>query len=97
MVAKINNWIRTTTGGNPDNISAGYTLQGNDIKGRYFEALSFIAPFAVAAMVDVKNQIWLNKTWNYLVKFRLKDYDYYDNSIKMIDMIILSGNYPTPN
>lgn len=94
---KINHWIRETTKNRPDNISAGYTLEGNDIKGRYFEALSFIAPFAVSAMVDQKNQQWLNNVWDYLVNFKLKDYDYYDNSIKMLDMIILSGNYWKPN
>ena len=90
---KINHWIRETTKNKPDNISAGYTLDGNDIKGRYFEALSFIGPFAVSAMTDKKNQQWLNDVWDYLVNFKLKDYDYYDNSIKLLNMIILSGNY----
>lgn len=94
---KINRWIRETTRNKPDNISAGYTLAGNDMKGRYFEALSFIAPFAVSAMVDKKNQQWLNVVWDYLVNFKLSDYDYYDNSIKMLDMIILSGNYWEPD
>lgn len=93
---KINRWIRETTNDNTYNISAGYTLAGNDIKGRYFEALSFVAPFAVSAMVDRKNQVWLNKVWDYLVGFKMKDYDYYDNSIKLFDMIILSGNYWSP-
>ncbi|MDB5023076.1 MAG: beta-glucanase [Mucilaginibacter sp.] len=93
IVGKINSWIRGTTKNKPDNISAGYTLAGNDIKNRYFEALSFIGPFAVSAMVDKKNQQWLNDVWDYLVNFKLKDYDYYDNSIKLQNMIILSGNY----
>lgn len=93
---KINHWIRETTKSNPDNISAGYTLEGNDIKGRYFEALSFIGPFDVSAMVDKKNQQWLNSVWDYLVHFKLKDYDYYDNSIKLLNMIVLSGNYWEP-
>lgn len=90
---KINRWIRLTTKDNPDNISAGYTLAGNDLPARYFEALSFIAPFAVAATTEAKNQQWLNHTWDYLLHFKIKDYDYYDNSIKMLNMIILSGNY----
>ena len=94
---KINTWIQQTTSGNPDNISAGYDLKGNDLKGRNFEALSFIAPFAVSAMVDQKNQQWLNSVWNYLIGFKREDYDYYDNSIKMLDMIILSGNYWAPS
>jgi hypothetical protein len=58
--------------------------------------LSFIAPFAVSAEVDSKNQLWLNKVWNYTTAFKLKDFDYYDNTIKLIDMIIVSGNYWCP-
>jgi endo-1,4-beta-D-glucanase Y len=93
IAAKINRWIRETTNNDTYNISAGYTLKGEDIKGRYFEALSFIAPFAVSAMVDKKNQAWLNKVWDYTVAFKMKDFDYYDNTIKLLDMIIISGNY----
>jgi len=91
--SRINRWIRETTSNDTYNLAAGYTLAGNDIKGRNFEALSFIAPFAVSAMVDQKNQQWLNKVWDYLIAFKLKDYDYYDNTIKLLNMIILSGNY----
>jgi endo-1,4-beta-D-glucanase Y len=90
---KINRWVRETTNNDTYNLGAGYTLSGNDIKGRNFEALSFIAPFAVSAMVDQKNQAWLNKVWDYTVAFKLKDFDYYDNTIKLLDMIIVSGNY----
>lgn len=93
---KINRWLRATTKDNPDNISAGYSLAGNDLPSRYYEALSFIGPFAVSAMVDGKNQQWLNNVWDYLVKFKLRDYDYYDNSIKLMDMVIISGNYWKP-
>lgn len=97
IAGKINHWLRQTTQGNPDNISAGYTLAGDDLPTRHFEALSFIGPFAVSAMVDGKNQHWLNNVWDYLFHFKLKDYDYYDNSIKMLNMIILSGNYWRPD
>ena len=96
MIRIINQWIRETTSGNPDNISAGYTLSGDDIKGRKFEALSFIAPFAVAAMIDVSNQQWLNAIWDYMTGFKLGEFDYYDNSIKMLCMLIVSGNYWIP-
>jgi endoglucanase len=96
IIDKINTWIRGTTQGNPDNISAGYTLEGDDLKKRNFEAMSFIASFAVAAMVDKKNQEWLNKLWDYIIGFNIDQYDYYDNSIKMLELIILSGNYWSP-
>lgn len=93
IVGKINRWIRETTDDDTYNLSAGYTLEGNDIKRRYFEALSFSAPFAVSAMVDQTNQQWLNKLWVYITGYKLKDFDYYDNTIKLMDMIIVSGNY----
>lgn len=93
---RINHWVKQTTDGKPDNLSAGYTLEGNDLKNHYFEALSFIGPFAVSATVDSKNQQWLNGVWDYLHGFKLKDYDYYDNTIKLLCMITISGNYWRP-
>jgi hypothetical protein len=97
FLAPINAWIRNTTKGNPDNISAGYDLSGTDLPHRYFEALCFICPFAVSAMAGgPENQEWLNKLWDYITRFKLRDFDYYDNSIKMINLIILSGNYWAP-
>jgi endo-1,4-beta-D-glucanase Y len=92
----VNQWIRETTADNPDNISAGYTLGGDDLKSRNFEALSFISSFAISAMTDAKNQEWLNKLWDYIIHFELKDFDYFDNSIKMLNLIILSHNYWVP-
>jgi hypothetical protein len=100
FVEKINHWIRSTTKGDPDNISAGYSLDGNDLPHHYFEALSFIVPFAISGMVNRDHnpeaRVWLNKLWKYIVDFRLRQFDYYDNSIKMIGLIILSGNYWAP-
>lgn len=96
IIDRINAWIRETTSNIPDNISAGYSLSGEDIRGRNFEAMSFIGSFAVAAMVDARNQKWLNKLWDYIFSFDLDQYDYYDNSIKMFELIILSGNYWVP-
>ena len=51
----------------------------------------------VSAMAGgAENQEWLNKLWDYITRFKLRDFDYYDNSIKMINLIILSGNYWAP-
>jgi len=92
FVGKINTWIRKTTGDNPDNISAGYTLSGEDLRGQNFEALSFICPFGVSAMVDAKNQAWLNRIWKYSLGFPVQTMDYYDNTLKMLNLLVLSGN-----
>jgi endo-1,4-beta-D-glucanase Y len=96
FVQKINHWVKETTSNNTYNLSAGYTLAGDDIKGRYFEALSFITPFSVSAMVDQKNQQWVNGIWDYTMQFKMKDFDYYDNTVKLLNLIIISGNYWMP-
>jgi endo-1,4-beta-D-glucanase Y len=96
FLSRLNPWIRSTTQDKPDNISAGYNLSGEDLSHRNYEALCFICPFAVAAMAGGDNQQWLDSLWDYIINFKLKDFDYYDNSIKMIDLIILSGNYWSP-
>ena len=96
MVEKINKWIYEKSGGNPANICAGYTLEGDVIRGRKYEAMSFIAPLAVSAMVDKKNQQWVNKLWNYIIGVGIDDSDYFGNTIKMFNIIILSGNYWDP-
>jgi endo-1,4-beta-D-glucanase Y len=96
FLSRLNPWIRSTTLDKPDNISAGYNLSGDDLAHRNYEALCFICPFAVAAMANGDNQQWLDSLWDYIINFKLKDFDYYDNSIKMIDLIILSGNYWSP-
>jgi endo-1,4-beta-D-glucanase Y len=93
MVEKINKWLRETTENDPENISAGYSLAGDDMRSRNFGAMSFTASFAVSAMVDSGNQVWLNKLWDYIITFNLDQFDYYDNTLKMLDIIILSGNY----
>ncbi|MEP6676896.1 MAG: glycosyl hydrolase family 8, partial [Ferruginibacter sp.] len=97
FIEPINKWIIETTENNPDNISAGYTLAGDDLKTRNFEALSFISSFAVSAMVDAENQGWLNKLWDYIIHFKLAEFDYFDNTIKMLQLIILSHNYWEPS
>jgi endoglucanase len=96
MLRKLNAWIRMTTNNEPDNISAGYSLEGDDLPGRNFEALSFICPFAVAAMSDSVNQRWLNDLWDYIIHFDMDAFDYYDNTIKLQNILILSGNYWDP-
>ena len=107
FVDTINRWVVRQTQGSIDNFSEGYNLDGTPIGGGTTNSpvLSFICPFAVAAMVDSKYQAWLNTLYRYIVDYRIdppkreKDkskYDYYNNTIKMYTMIILTGKYWVP-
>jgi endo-1,4-beta-D-glucanase Y len=105
---RITDWIKTSTGGDPSKIIDGYKLDGSpgtlDPKevadgGTHGGSLAFSSPFAVAAMTDSRHQAWLDALWRFTVLERpevAEDDDYYGNTIKMIDLIILSGNWWTP-
>jgi endo-1,4-beta-D-glucanase Y len=94
-VTPLNQWIRSATGDSAADIAAGYWLDGDGLPGSNYTELAFIAPFGVAAMVDASNQNWLNQIWNQVVTFGGNP-TYYGDSIAMLDLIIMSGNYWAP-
>lgn len=95
-VNKINTWIKSHTSSNPANIFSGYTLSGGNISGNNYSDPSFIGPFAVGAMLDNTNQTWLNETYDYLIAQNFADNTYFGNTLKMLCLIVLSGNYWPP-
>ncbi|HUM48544.1 MAG TPA: glycosyl hydrolase family 8, partial [Chitinophagales bacterium] len=93
---KINSWIKPKTSNNVNNIRSGYYLNGNNLPGNNYQDLSFIAPFAVSAMVNSTNQTWLNDLWSNIKAVKINRDGYYGNTIKMQAMIVLSGNWWAP-
>jgi endo-1,4-beta-D-glucanase Y len=91
---KINSWIKSKTGGNPNNIAVGYTLGGTAISSGSEPA--FFAPFAVAATTDANSQAWLDALWTKMLNTSFTSTDYYSTSIQLQVMIIVSGNYWLP-
>lgn len=95
-----NKWIIANTTGIPGHIAPGYKLNGKFLESHpdfdNFDAMPFLAPFAVSAMIDSGNQSWLNKLWDFMLSRDCSKYDSYDNTIKMFCMIIISGNYWSP-
>src|SRR5450432_169139 len=106
MVEQINKWIIDLSKNDCYKIAEGYHLNGKPIKGTEdYPVMSFVCPFAVSAMVDSVNQKWLNSLYHYITEFRIdpeqneedkQRFDYYNNTIKMFTLIILSGNYWQP-
>jgi endo-1,4-beta-D-glucanase Y len=103
LLAPLNRWFIDTTNGDPARINAGYTLTAAARPGPETDSLmlSFIAPLGVSAMADPGYRHWLNKIWTLTAeapllpagRFRDQDYGYYENTIKLLCMIIMSGNY----
>lgn len=92
---RINAWIQTKTSGNPANIKAGYNITNGTQLVSYSDH-AFTAPFAVAAMANASNQVWLNKIWTNLVSQPVSAGQYYDNSIKLLSLLVLAGNWWSP-
>ena len=94
-VQRINAWIRSSTHDQPAAIRDGYKLDGT-VLGTSAE-LAFVGPFAVSAMVEPStgtNQPWLDGLWNAMTTAR--DRDYYGDTIKLLAMVVVSGNWWVP-
>jgi hypothetical protein len=91
QVQKMSRWLQTATKGNPTHIKAGYTLDGLPI-GDHTTSF-FIAPFGVAAMSDVTQQSWLNAIYDAVYN---RHEDYYEDSVTLLSLLAMSGNYWDP-
>ncbi|MFH8575119.1 glycosyl hydrolase family 8 [Streptomyces zaomyceticus] len=91
---KLNSWIKTKTGGDPNKIAIGYKLNGTQISSG--SEAAFFAPFAVAAMTDSGSQAWLDALWNKMLTTPIDTSSYFSASIQLQVMITASGNHWVP-
>jgi len=93
LLSPMNQWIMTKSKGDPNRIRDGYTLEGKYTVGASGDNIAFIGTFGLGAMTDATNQAWLNRIWDYAIKEPLSDEEYYGNTLKMICMLVMSGNW----
>jgi len=93
LLEPLNAWVRQATGDDPAKINAGYRLDGSPMAED--RSAAFLAPFAVAAMTDATpgSQLWLDALWHELVNRPDTEDAYYGNTIKLLALIVLSGNW----
>jgi hypothetical protein len=89
---KINDWIKLDSGGDPELVVDGYRLSGARMGEG--DSAAYLAPFGVAALVDARHQAWLDKIWQSLATGGSEGY--YADSIKLLSMIVMSGNWWMP-
>ena len=94
LLQPLNAWVQKTTGGDPARLNAGYRLDGTPLGED--RSAAFTGPLAVAAMSDPASQAWLNALWADLLAREPAAEDYYGNTIKLLTMIVLSGNWWQP-
>ncbi|MEI6560620.1 MAG: glycosyl hydrolase family 8 [Verrucomicrobiota bacterium] len=94
LLTPLNAWAQKTTGGAPAKLNAGYQLDGKPLTED--SSAAFIGPLAVAAMSDPAGQAWLNALWEDLRARNPAAEDYYGNTVKLLTMIVVSGNWWQP-
>jgi endo-1,4-beta-D-glucanase Y len=93
IVQKISLWAEATTHGDPANFRAGYDLQGNPLPNRDYFTTFFVAPLGVAAMTNPAQQNWLNAVYDSVYD---QHEDYYEDSVTLLCLLVMTGNFWTP-
>ncbi len=89
---KVVNWLKSGAGADPRNIKAGYKLDGTPLVG--YGSAAFTAPFVAASIVAPSHQAFLNAGWEVIRDWRSRDY--YGDTINLLCMLLISGNWWPP-
>ena len=95
QVQKISNWARTASAGDPDNITAGYQLDGTALND--WQDIFYIAPLAVAAMTGngAADQQWLDSLYARVRQAHNAD-NYYADAVTLQSLLAVTGNFWDP-
>jgi len=95
----LNSWIQRETHGLASDVNAGYELNGTmlpDDEGEFYDDLAFTTPMAVSAMINSTNQVWLDALWDYTTSYPSEDANYFANTLRLLSLLVVSGNWWTP-
>lgn len=93
IAQRISAWAETVTAGDPSKFRAGYDLEGNPLPDSDYFTTFFVAPLGVAAMTDADQQDWLNAIYDSVYD---RHEDYYEDSVTLLSLLVMSGNAWTP-
>jgi hypothetical protein len=93
VLMKMTKFFVAKTGGNPNNMSIGYQLNGTDM-GFAWPARGVIAGAMNGAQVDPSFQPFLNASWDWLNSHFVTHY--YDSELVLLSMLVASGNWWNP-
>ena len=94
QVRRISLFIEAAANATPSAIRAGYALDGTPLSGSGYFTTAFAAPLGVAAMVTPSQQAWLNALYDAV---RLSDENYYEDTLTLLSMLLMSGNFWGPD
>ena len=92
IALRINEFAKRSSGADPRQLRGGYYLNGEPMVD--YETMAFTGPFAVGAMLDSQGQDWLDALWQHSISRESEDY--YEDTLRMLSLIVLSGNWWAP-
>jgi endo-1,4-beta-D-glucanase Y len=93
QVRRISTWAESAVGSDPTQIRAGYHLNGQAVSGSDYFSTAFVAPLGPAAMTQPTQQAWLNAIYEAV---RTTYQDYYEDSLTLFSLLVMTGNYWDP-
>jgi endo-1,4-beta-D-glucanase Y len=91
-LTKINDWLKTKTGGDPSKIVDGYRLGGDNIGAQ--GSLSYVAAFGAVAAFDAGNQAWLDAIWKVMAAAPTANQA--ADTTNLLGMLMVTGNWWQP-
>ena len=93
QVQKLSSWIADATERDPQNIRAGYELDGTPAPGSDYVTTFFAAPFGVAAMTVPDQLQWLNDLYDAVYD---QTENYYEDTVTLLCLLVMTGNFWDP-
>lgn len=93
-VKKLNTWLATSNTNDASKISNGYKLDGTELNT--FNDATFVGPLTVGGMLDSSRQNCLNSLYSTLYCTSNLSGNYYADTIKLLSLLSISGNYWAP-
>ena len=93
QVAKLSLWAESASLSNPALLRAGYALDGTPLDGSDYFTTAFAAPLGPAARTAPSQQQWLNALYD---AARVSDEDYYEDTLSLLSVLVMTGNYWSP-
>ena len=93
IVQKLSHWVEASANGDPNQIRAGYELDGSPLPNSNYFTTFFVSPMGVAAMNDPAQQEWLNAIYDSVYDAQQ---DYYEDSVNLLCLLVMTGNFWAP-
>ncbi|HSI53674.1 MAG TPA: glycosyl hydrolase family 8 [Ramlibacter sp.] len=92
VTARIIDFFKAKSGGDPYKIGTGYALDGTQLTGG--NSAAYHGPICAGACVDARFQGFLDTMWTWNATHLTTGY--YDGEIQLLSLVVASGNWWTP-